>query len=61
MGCITKKLRGYGFFAMIMQGPIVIVQRSPMFKGKDLFLNTLFWISMISGLAVVCDQGNTTI
>ncbi|KAK3076218.1 hypothetical protein LTS18_013598, partial [Coniosporium uncinatum] len=28
MGCITKKLRGYGFFGMMLQMPIVMVQRS---------------------------------
>lgn len=36
MGCITKKLRGYGFFAMMLQGPIVMLQRSPLLKGKKL-------------------------
>lgn len=41
MGCITKKLRGYGFFAMMLQGPIVMLQRSPLLKGKDL-LNVSF-------------------
>lgn len=28
MGCITKKLRGYGFLAMMMQLPIIAVQRT---------------------------------
>jgi sterol O-acyltransferase len=36
MGCITKKLRGYGFFMMMMQMPIVMVQRSRWFKGRTL-------------------------
>ena len=32
MGCITKKLRGYGFFAMMLQLPIVALQRGKLFK-----------------------------
>ena len=53
MGCITKKLRGYGFVAMMLQIPIVALQRSPVVRGRELFNNTMFWISMISGLSVV--------
>jgi sterol O-acyltransferase len=34
MSCITKKLRGYGFLAMMLQMPIVAVQRSRFFRGK---------------------------
>lgn len=37
MGCITKKLRGYGFLAMMMQLPIVAVQRSKFVKGQITF------------------------
>ena len=53
MGCITKKLRGYGFVAMMLQIPIVAFQRSPLVRGKDLFNNIAFWCSMILGLALV--------
>lgn len=34
MGCITKKLRGYGFAAMMLQLPIVAVQKSRFFRGR---------------------------
>lgn len=34
MSCITKKLRGYGFLAMMLQLPIVTVQKSKYFRGK---------------------------
>ncbi|OOO04118.1 membrane bound O-acyl transferase MBOAT family protein [Aspergillus oryzae] len=34
MSCITKKLRGYGFVAMMLQLPIVAVQQSKYFRGK---------------------------
>jgi len=54
MGCITKKLRGYGFFMMMMQMPIVLVQRSRWMKGRTLLNNVLFWISMILGLSMMC-------
>jgi sterol O-acyltransferase len=37
MGCITKKLRGYGFVAMMLQMPIVMVQRSKWVRGRTLF------------------------
>ncbi|KAF1984023.1 hypothetical protein K402DRAFT_396218 [Aulographum hederae CBS 113979] len=54
MGCITKKLRGYGFFAMMLQMPIVMVQRSRWIRGRTLLNNTLFWCSMILGLSAMC-------
>ena len=53
MGCITKKLRGYGFFAMMLQMPIVMVQRSKWVRGRTLLNNVLFWCSMILGLSMV--------
>lgn len=36
MSCITKKLRGYGFLAMMLQMPIVGVQKSKFFRGKTI-------------------------
>ncbi|KAK2843943.1 hypothetical protein FQN49_005921 [Arthroderma sp. PD_2] len=54
MVCITKKWRGYGFFAMMMQLPIVAVQRSKFVKGRKTFNNVCFWISMIIGLSLIC-------
>lgn len=53
MGCITKKLRGYGFVAMMLQMPIVLVQRSKYVRGRVLLNNVLFWVSMILGLSMV--------
>ena len=53
MGCITKKLRGYGFAAMMLQIPIVGIQHSRLFRGRELLQNLMFWISMISGLSIV--------
>lgn len=37
MGCITKKLRGYGFLLQMMQLPIVALQRTNFVKGRTLF------------------------
>ncbi|PVH99761.1 hypothetical protein DM02DRAFT_416531 [Periconia macrospinosa] len=54
MGCITRKFRGYGFFAMMLQMPIVMVQRSKWVRGRTLLNNVLFWCSMILGLAMMC-------
>ncbi|KAJ5575218.1 Sterol O-acyltransferase [Penicillium hetheringtonii] len=54
MGCITKKLRGYGFGAMMLQLPIVAVQKSRFFKGRTTLNNVFFWFSMISGLSIMC-------
>lgn len=36
MGCITKKLRGYGFVAMMLQMPLVMVQRTGWMRKKRL-------------------------
>jgi sterol O-acyltransferase len=54
MGCITKKLRGYGFVAMMLQLPIVAIQRTKLFRGKWVFNNAAFWFSMILGLSMMC-------
>ncbi|KKY20992.1 putative sterol o-acyltransferase [Phaeomoniella chlamydospora] len=54
MGCITKKLRGYGFVAMMLQLPIVAVQRSKYVRGNWIFNNATFWASMILGLSIMC-------
>ncbi|KKY28268.1 putative sterol o-acyltransferase [Diplodia seriata] len=54
MGCITKKLRGYGAFAMMLQIPIVAVQRSKPVRGRTLLNNVLFWCSMVLGLSMMC-------
>ncbi|KAF7510653.1 hypothetical protein GJ744_006265 [Endocarpon pusillum] len=54
MGCITKKLRGYGFVAMMLQLPIVALQRSNLVRGRWVFNNACFWISMIMGLSLMC-------
>lgn len=53
MGCITKKLRGYGFLAQMSQLPIVMIQRTKFMKGKKVLNNVCFWCSMILGLAMV--------
>lgn len=54
MGCITKKLRGYGMVAMMLQLPIVAVQRSPLLRGNWVLNNAAFWSSMVLGLAMLC-------
>ena len=36
MGCITKKLRGYGFVAQMLQLPIVALQRTQIVGSKKL-------------------------
>ncbi|KAK3176050.1 hypothetical protein OEA41_007372 [Lepraria neglecta] len=54
MGCITKKLRGYGFIAQMLQLPIVALQRTKIVRSRRLFNNVLFWSSMILGLAMMC-------
>lgn len=53
MGCITRKFRGYGFVAMMLQMPIVLVQRSRWIRNRSVLNNTLFWCSMILGLSMV--------
>ncbi|KAL6166369.1 Sterol O-acyltransferase 2 (Sterol-ester synthase 2) [Exserohilum turcicum] len=53
MGCITRKFRGYGFVAMMLQMPIVMLQRSKWVRGRTLLNNVLFWCSMILGLSMV--------
>lgn len=54
MGCITKKLRGYGFVALMLQLPIVALQRSKLIRTRWVFNNASFWISMILGLSSMC-------
>ena len=54
LGCITKKLRGYGFLAQMLQLPFVAIQRTRFVRGRTLFNNVSFWISMILGPAMIC-------
>lgn len=54
MGCITRKFRGYGFVAMMLQMPIVMIQRTPWIRKRTLLNNVLFWVSMILGLSMMC-------
>lgn len=51
MGCISKKLRGYGMFAMMLQLPIVAIQRSKFVRGRWVLNNSAFWGSMILGIS----------
>lgn len=53
MACITKKIRGYGFFCQMTQLPIVMVQRTKWIRGKKTLNNVCFWASMIMGLSLV--------
>lgn len=53
MGCISKKLRGYGMFAMMLQLPIVAIQRSRFVRGHWVLNNACFWGSMILGISAI--------
>ncbi|RPA76371.1 MBOAT-domain-containing protein, partial [Ascobolus immersus RN42] len=53
MAVITKKLRGYGAAAMMMQLPLFAVQQLPWVRGWKTSMNVVFWISMIWGLSMV--------
>ncbi|KAF4983441.1 hypothetical protein FZEAL_1170 [Fusarium zealandicum] len=54
MGCITKKLRGYGLVCQMMQLPIVVLQRTKWVRGRQTLNNVCFWASMILGLSLMC-------
>lgn len=53
MACITKKIRGYGFVAQMLQLPIVMLQRMKWVRGRETLNNVFFWASMIMGLSLV--------
>jgi sterol O-acyltransferase len=53
MGCISGKIRGYGFLAQMSQLPIILVQRTKFMKGQRLLNNVCFWCSLIMGLSTV--------
>lgn len=53
MFCITKKIRGYGFVAQMLQLPLFAVQNLPWLRRMNTFNNIMFWCSMIWGLAMV--------
>ncbi|KUL90459.1 hypothetical protein ZTR_00216 [Talaromyces verruculosus] len=54
MSCITKKLRGYGFLLMMLQLPIIAIQRTPLIRQAKTWNNIVFWFSMILGLSMMC-------
>lgn len=47
MSCITKKLRGYGFLAMMLQLPIVAIQKSRFFRGRTILNVSCYMIALI--------------
>lgn len=47
MSCITKKLRGYGFLAMMLQLPIVAIQKSRFFRGRTILNVSCYVIALI--------------
>jgi sterol O-acyltransferase len=53
MGSITRKFRGYGFFLMMLQMPLVLLQRMPFLRQQKLLKNVIFWCSIITGLSLV--------
>lgn len=53
MGCITRKFRGYGFVLLMLQMPLVMIQRMPFIRERKLMNNIMFWICMIMGLSLV--------
>lgn len=53
MGCISKKLRGYGAFAMMLQLPLVAIQRSKYVRGRWVLNNAVFWGSIILGITAI--------
>ena len=53
MGCISKKVRGYGFVCQMLQLPIVMLQRTKWVRGRETLNNAMFWCSMILGLSTV--------
>ncbi|KAG5925422.1 hypothetical protein E4U42_004299 [Claviceps africana] len=54
MACISKKIRGYGFFCQMLQLPIVMLQRTKFIRSRKTLNNVCFWISMILGLSMMC-------
>jgi sterol O-acyltransferase len=48
MSCITKKLRGYGFLAMMLQLPIVAVQKSRFFRGRTTLNVSCSYVDQVS-------------
>lgn len=53
MACITKKIRGYGFWMQMSQLPMVAIQRSKYVRNRDTLNNVFFWISIILGTSMV--------
>ncbi|KAG6003089.1 hypothetical protein E4U21_002392 [Claviceps maximensis] len=54
MACISKKIRGYGFFCQMLQLPIVMLQRTKFIRSRKTLNNVCFWMSMIIGLSMMC-------
>lgn len=50
MGCISKKLRGYSVFAMMLQLPVTALQRTKYVRGRWVLNNAFFWGSIVLGI-----------
>ncbi|EPY50082.1 acyl-coA-sterol acyltransferase [Schizosaccharomyces cryophilus OY26] len=53
MGCITKKIRGYGLFFQMTQIPYMLIQRQKYIRKHRLLGNVSFWVSIIIGLSLI--------
>ncbi len=53
MGCITKKLRGYGFVCQMLQLPHSHDPADEVGERKKTLNNVFFWCSMVLGLSLV--------
>lgn len=54
MSCITKKLRGYGFMAMMLQLPIVAIQKSRFFRGRTVLNVSISRMDILGGDVLIC-------
>ncbi|EME42770.1 hypothetical protein DOTSEDRAFT_155772 [Dothistroma septosporum NZE10] len=53
MALIFKKIRGYLFWMQLLQMPLVAFSRSKLMKGKAVLGNTMFWLGLFIGPAML--------
>lgn len=54
MACMTKKIRLYLLCSQMLQLPLVVLMRRPIFRKSPAAANVFFWFGLFCGPSFLC-------
>lgn len=54
MAVVTKKIRMYLFLMQLIQIPLILVSKAPVFQRNKLMGNVVFWVGLYAGFPLLC-------